>query len=186
MKDEEILALYNARSEEAVVQTARKYGAYCHTVAYRILENESDAEECVNDTYLRAWAAIPPEEPRRLGAYLATITRRLSLNVLRRRHSEKNGGGQLTAVLEELQDCLPSRESTEALTEDIVIRDTLNRFLAQCAVRERHVFLCRYFRMDTTAQIAREQGTTENYVYVTLHRLRKKLRGMLEKEGIVL
>lgn len=102
MDDRQIIALYHERSEAAISETAKKYGKYCHSIAFRILYNEEDCEECVSDTWLRAWESIPPQCPGRLSAFLGKITRNLALNRYKHASREKRGGGQTPLVLEEL------------------------------------------------------------------------------------
>ena len=117
MKDNEIIELYFARDEKAIKETAKRYGKYCHAVANNILGNPSDAEECVNDTYLRAWNAIPPERPRELKLFLAKITRNLALNRYFAEKSEKRGGGEMELVLDELADCIADPADVETVIE---------------------------------------------------------------------
>ena len=108
MEDERILELYFSRDEQAVVETDRKYGPYCFSLAHAILENEQDAEETVNDTYLHTWHAIPPRRPSVLRMFLAKITRNLAFTRWRRNTAQKRGGGEMALVLEELEGCLAS------------------------------------------------------------------------------
>ena len=111
MRDHEIIELYWARNESAIAATAEKYGNYCHTIAYNILRNKEDAEECSNDTYLGAWNSIPPQRPNRLSIYLGKITRNLALNRYKRYTAEKRGHGQVVLALSELEACVPSETS---------------------------------------------------------------------------
>ena len=129
MKDEEILRLYRERSETALTETERQYGALCGTIAQNILRNRQDAEECVNDTWHRAWNSIPPEEPRSLAAYLGRITRNLALNRLQKQNRLKRGGGEMTLIWEELGEMLPDRDTPEQHWERRAIAAALERFL---------------------------------------------------------
>ena len=129
MKDEEILRLYRERSETALTETERQYGALCGTIARNILRNRQDAEECVNDTWHRAWNSIPPEEPRSLAAYLGRITRNLALNRLQKQNRLKRGGGEMTLIWEELGEMLPDRDTPEQHWERRAIAAALERFL---------------------------------------------------------
>lgn len=113
MKDHEIIELYWARNQLAITATADKYGSYCHTIAYNILHNNEDAEECSNDTYLGAWNSIPPQRPNRLSIYLGKITRNLALNRYKRYTAEKRGHGQVELVLSELEACIPANTCVE-------------------------------------------------------------------------
>ena len=186
MEDREIIALYNARSETAIEQTDTEYGAFCHSIAFHILGNAEETAECVSDAYLALWNAIPPHQPQCLRAFLGKITRNLSLNRLEKLRAQKRGGTQTDLVLEELSACIPAQSGAETVTEDIVIRETLNRFLKSLSETERRVFVRRYWYTDPVSEIASGLNISENRVYVMLHRTRKKLRVMLEKEGIVL
>ncbi len=181
MEDHEIVKLYEARMESAVQITAQRYGAYCHAIAYGILRNDEDAEECVSDTYLRAWDAIPPHRPENLRTFLGKITRRLALNRLEKQSAQKRGGGQVPLALEELAECLP--DTAVSLTEEVILRDTLRRFAASLPRQTRVVFLRRYWYLQSVGEIAAALGMSENHVNVTLHRARGRLRDMLEKDG---
>ena len=108
LDDEKIIALFEERNEMAITETKTKYGRYCNTIAYQILQNREDAEECENDTYLDAWNTIPPTRPRMLSIFLGTITRRISLDRLKRKTAEKRGGGEAMLSLHELEECIPS------------------------------------------------------------------------------
>ncbi len=185
MDDHQIVALYWQRSDEAIVQSDAKYGPYCHTVASRILENDQDAEECVNDTWLRAWNAMPPQRPSVLRMFFAKITRNLSFDRVRSRTAQKRGGGELPLVLEELSQCIV-RESP---LEDAVLAQELDRsvraFLRTLPDRECDVFLRRYFFTEPLADIAAGYGLSRNHVSVLLRRTRTKLRDHLQKEGFL-
>lgn len=183
MEDEKIIALYWARSEEAIVRSERKYGAYCGSIAAGILTSREDREECVSDTWLRAWNAMPPQRPCRLAVFFGKITRNLSLDRWRRNHAEKRGLPPLP--LEELQDCIPDGIHGDP-TESVVIVDTLNRFLERLERQQRDLFLRRYWYWSSIRDIARDCGMTESHVKMTLLRLRAALRQLLEEEGIAI
>ena len=186
MEDREIVALYFARDQRAIPASAEKYGAYCHTVAYRILRDQQDAEECVNDTYLRAWEAIPPHRPSRLSVFLGKITRNLSLNRLERYSARKRGGGEVPLALAELAECVPARDSVEEAVDGRLLTQTLEAFLTVRPPLERQAFLRRYWYLQTTGEIAREMAISQGKVKTLLSAGRKALRSHLEKEGIVL
>lgn len=186
MEDTDIIALYWARDERAVSETADKYGRYCHSVAYRILQNNEDSEECVNDTYTGAWNAIPPHRPELFSAFLAKITRRISLNLLRNKTAEKRGTGQYTVTLEELSECIPSSLTAEDTVETHELTRMLNNFLDNLSVEERRVFLCRYWYLDPVKDIAKRFSFGESKVKMMLKRTREKLLIHLKKEGISL
>lgn len=186
MNDSEIIALYMGRSEQAISETSKKYGRYCHYIAYNILRNDEDSEECVNDTYLRTWNSIPPKHPNRLQTFLGKITRNLSLNRWEKLSAKKRGAGQISLVLDELTECIPADENTEDIVENMVIRDILDRFLDELPTKARKIFVRRYWYMSPVKEIANEYGLSESEVTVTLFRTRKKLKNVLEKEGIAL
>ena len=186
MDDRQIIELYNERSETAISETADKYGKYCYYIAYHILYNEQDSEECVNDTYLRAWEAIPPQYPNKLSAFLGRITRNLALNRYRYYMKEKRGYGQTSLVLDELQECVPATESTEQAIEEKLLVEVLNRFLHELPIEKRMMFLRRYWYLSSIKEIAEDYEISEGKVKMTLLRIRNKLKQTLEKEGIVL
>lgn len=184
MEDSRIIDLYWARSEEALSETARKYGRYCHSIARNILNNDEDAEECVSDAYLRAWNAIPPARPARLQTWLGRIVRNLSLNKREKALAEKRGAGQLPLILDELAECIPDGPDGEALTESILIRDVLDRFLEALPPEARRIFVRRYWYLSSLREISEEYGISEGSAAVSLLRTRMKLKSVLEKEGI--
>lgn len=183
MTDDRIIALFFDRNEQAIEEVQKKYGTYCHTVAFGVLNSREDAEECVNDTYLQAWNAIPPQRPQVLSAFLAKITRNLALMRYRANHREKRGAGQLPLALEELQDCLPDA-GNGSITDAVVIRKALNRFLHTLPEPSRGIFLRRYWYVRSISEIAQELGMKESRVKMTLLRTREKLREHLTREGI--
>ena len=186
MDDSKIIELYWDRSEQAISETSKKYGRYCHYIAYSILLNDEDSEECVNDTYLRVWDSVPPHRPNNLQTFLGKITRNLSLNKWEKLSAEKRGAGQASLILDELSECIPAQENTEQTVENIVIKDALDRFLDKLPAEARRMFVRRYFYMSPVKEIANEYGLSESKVTVTLFRARKKLRSALKKEGISL
>lgn len=184
MEDSRIVALYWERDESALTHTRVKYGAYCRTIAQQILHSREDAAECENDTYLRAWNAMPPDRPHGLRAYLGAITRRLSLDRWRGRTTQKRGGGEVAFSLEELGECVPHPDSVPEAVEAGELAAILSAFLRSLPSAECDVFLRRYWYFDSMAQIARRYGYSESKVKMTLSRTRDKLRVHLEKEGI--
>ena len=181
LPDEEIVNLYFDRSEEAIAACQVKYGKSCHTVAYNILRSDEDAEECVNDTWLRAWNSIPPERPTRLGAWLSTVTRRLALTRYEKKTAAKRNGGMETS-LEELSECVTAGSLT--IADEVALSEAINGFLASLPTRTRMIFMRKYWYMDSIADIAKALGMGESAVKVTLHRTREKFRKHLAKEGI--
>ena len=186
MKDREIIGLFRKRSEDAIDETAKKYGKYCHYIAYNILYNEQDSEECVNDTYLNVWNNIPPHNPDKLSAYLGKITRNLALNKWDYYNAGKRGAGKSLLVLEELQECIPDSNKVEQAIEEKYLIEVLNRFLYDLPVEKRMIFLRRYWYLSSIQEIARDYEISESKVKMTLLRVRNKLKQILGKEGIVL
>ena len=186
MSDEQIIALYWERSEFAIVETAAVYGRYCHKIAMNVLANNEDAEECVNDTYARAWSVIPPERPNKLSAFLGRITRNLALNAWEKRQAVKRGGGQLDVVLSELEEVLSDNGSSiERQIEAASIVESLNRFLSEQSDTNRRLFVRRYWHTDSVEEIAIELGMSISKAKSILFRMRKNLKSQLEQEGIV-
>lgn len=185
MDDQKIIDLYFARSEEAITQTDKKYGHYCYSIAYNILTNKEDAEESVSDTYMAAWRAMPPRRPMVLATFLGKLTRHLSIDRWRARSQYKRGGGEIILALEELDQCVSDGMTMEAAFERKRLALVLNRFLESLSVTERRVFLCRYWYLDSIAQIAGYFGFPESKVTSMLHRTRKKFRAVLEKEDLL-
>ena len=186
MKDTDIIDLYWDRNEEAIVQTASKYGHYCYSISYNILQNEEDAEECVSDTYHSAWNVMPPQRPTHLAAFLGRITRNLSLNRFKQYNAQKRGGGQTVLTLSELEDCIPSGTVVEQVVEEKFLAQSISRFLYAQPERKRNVFIRRYWYLDTVDQIAKAYGLTRSNTASMLHRMRCELKVHLEKEGITL
>lgn len=182
MEDKQIVDLYWARSETAVAETEKKYGRYCHYIAYQILYNREDAEEVVNDTYLKAWNTIPPQRPDPLKPYVGMISRQLALDAYEAQHAQKRGG-QVPLALDELAECIPDPDSRADIGESVALSDALDRFLWALPERTRNVFVRRYFYMSTVAEIARDFSMKESNVAMHLLRTRKKLAQFLKKEG---
>lgn len=184
MDDKAILDLYWARSERAIAETGKQYGAYCYSIAYNILSNREDSEESVNDTWLAAWNTMPPKRPAVLSAFLGKMTRYISLNRWKERTRKKRGGGEVILCLEELEGCVGGTKSVE---DELVKKEQLacvNRFLEALPETERKVFLCRYWYFQPVEEIAARFGFTQSKAASMLHRTRQKLRKALEKEGL--
>ncbi len=184
MEDQGIIALFFDRSEQAIEETDKKYGGYCYSIAYNILFNREDSEECVSDTYLAAWNTIPPRRPNFLNAFLAKMTRHISIDRWRKRSAKKRGGGEIILALEELEDCMDS-SSVETGCEKKELTRVLNQFLSSLPETERNVFLCRYWYLDSIQTISEVSGFSQSKVISMLHRLRGKLRKKLSEEGYV-
>ena len=182
MEDKRIVDLYWMRSESAISETDKKYGKYCRYIAERILESEEDAREVQNDTYLQVWNTVPPERPNSLRAYLGAICRNLSLNRYEASHAQKRGG-EVSLALDELSECIADREEQDDINERLC--ELLDSFLATLPKRTRRVFLRRYWYASSISEIAKDYGMSENHVTVMLHRTRKALADILQKEGFL-
>lgn len=184
MDDKQIVDLYWARSEKAIEETEHKFGSYCRTVSYNILANAADAEECVNDTWLKAWNSMPTHRPSLLAPYLGKLTRWLSLTRLREKNSLRRGGGELPLILDELAETLDSGEDTEQELEVRELNRELRRLVNALGKDEKDVFLSRYWYMASVKEIAEKTGFSESKVKTMLHRTRKKLLSQLKEEGL--
>lgn len=183
MEDNEILELFRQRSEKAVTSASDKYKSYCMKIAVNILGTRQDAEECVNDTFFKAWELIPPNDPQMLSAFLGKLTRNLAINMRRKELALKRGGGQTEAVFEELSELIPSGSDIQAEHERKELVGEINAFLRGISKRKRDIFICRYWYCDSVSDIAARFGLSEDNVSVILNRIRKKLRQHLEKTG---
>ncbi len=183
MEDHAIIDLYFARADNAIAETADKYGRYCHTIAYNITQDTLDSEECVNDTYLRAWNAMPPTRPNSLSAFLGRIVRNLSLDRVRRKQAEKRAAEHMEGIREELWDCLPAESDTAKVADDLVLADIINRFLASLPEVTRNIFLRRYWYFSSVKELAADYHMSESKIKMMMMRARESLRAELEKEG---
>ena len=183
VEDSKIIELYWMRDEDAIKETAEKYGSYLHTISYQIVSDIRDAEECVNETYNDAWNAMPPHRPSFLSTFLGKITRRISIDRWRKQNAQKRGKGEIIYALDELEECVSGKECVDREAEYKEIIKLINAFLASLPATERQVFLCRYWYMDSVFAIAKRFGFSKSKVTAMLHRMRTKLRAMLEKEG---
>ena len=182
MEDANIIALLWARNEQALRETHAVYGRKLFTLSNNILRSHEDAEECVNDTYMQTWKAIPPKRPQYYFAFLASVCRNLSLNRLDWNAAAKRSADVVT-LTQEMESCIPDcRRDTEMESREF--RRLLNDFLAGLPKESRLIFLRRYLYADTIAEIAARYGLSESKVKTQLHRTRAKLRTYLEKEEI--
>lgn len=184
MEDVKIIDLYWQRSEAAIDETEKKYSRYCHSISFHILHSEEDAEECVNDTWLSAWNAMPPRRPICLSTFLGRITRNLSLDRFKRYTAEKRGSGQLELALDELDQVIPAADIEEAVHEKELTR-ALDQFLESLSKEKRIIFVKRYWYFLPIKTIAEQMGTSEKQMNSALFRLRKKLKAYLEEEGVL-
>jgi len=184
--DNKIIDLYWERSEAAIGETSKKYYRYCHSISFNILHSNEDAEECVNDTYLGAWNAMPPKRPNCLATFLGKITRNLSLDKFKKYTAEKRGRGQVELVLSELDEVIPSTTSVEQTIDAKELAELLNKYLDSLSKQKRIMFVKRYWYLMTIKAIAEQLSISESQVKSTLFRIRNELKTYLEKEGVVL
>lgn len=184
LSDEQIIDLYFAREEQAIAETDKKYKSYLHTVAYNILANEQDSEECLQDTYLRTWNAIPPERPSVFHAFLAKITRNLSLN----RYDMQRRRGRLPAEavcpMDEVQDFLPDPHGPDDDSLSETVKRVVTSYLEGTTSRKMYVFVSRFFYSYTVSQIAGRLGCSTSTVNKELAQIKRELRACFEREGI--
>ena len=185
MSDDELLALYNARSERAADETYRQFGGYIYTIAYNILGNEQDAEEIVNDTLARLWNHIPPAQPENFYAYTAAAARNLARNRYRQNTAQRRGGGETALILDELRDCPLSPDTVEHEIDRRMLADALNDFLGTLKPLHRKIFVQRYWYCQPVDAIAADLSVSKSRVTVALMRTRQKLRNYLEKEDLL-
>ena len=185
MEDQQIVALFFDRDEQAITQTAAKYGKYLFSIAYHILSSNRDSEEAVNDTYLGAWRSIPPHAPIKLNTYLGKITRRVALGKWKAAYAQKRGGGEIVLALEELGECFSGGDTPEHTMERMELTKAINVFLKALPETEQRVFVCRYWYLYPVKTIAKEFAFSESKVKSMLSRTRMKLKNHLQKEGML-
>ncbi len=183
MDDKAIIELYWNRNDRAVSETAEKYGAYCLKISQNILNNLSDSEENVNDTYLKAWESIPPAKPDFLSAFLGRIARNLAINKYKAKHAEKRIGNEFSVSLDELSLCTPSTVNVENEVEIKKLGWAISDFLRGQKEDVRSIFIFRYFNCDSIEEISAKTGFGQSKIKSVLMRTRAKLRLFLEKEG---
>jgi RNA polymerase sigma-70 factor (ECF subfamily) len=183
MEDFEIVELYWDRNENAITQTDRKYGKYCRKIAFSIVNDKEDMEECVNDTYLQTWNSLPPQRPERLSTYLGKICRNISINLYEKLTADKRGGNETDACLDEISELIGGSSEVEEQLDLTVLTDLINKFLKRCEKQARTVFVQRYWYMMPVKEIAKENRMSDSNVKMTLSRTRDKLKLYLEEEG---
>lgn len=185
MEDKEIIDLYWSRSERAISETQEKYGSRLHLLVKKIVSNDEDSEECVNDTYHAAWCSIPPKRPEYFFAYLAKIARNFAFGVLDYQNAKKRNA-IVVNLSEEMEQCIPARDEYERKMDSEAIAKTISSFLYTQPQQMRVVFVRRYWYFDSIAEISKRLHMSESKVKSILFRMRNKLRIYLEEEGISL
>lgn len=183
MDDTKIIDLYFARSEEAILQTHKKYGRYCYTIAYNILNDVLDSQECVNDTYLKVWETVPPARPSRFSVFIGKITRNLSINRLRYANAKKRSA-ETEVAFEEIDALIP--DSMTDIHDTVFLKSVINSFLARLSKTDRKIFVQRYWYMCQSVDIAKEIGKSDSFVRVKLFRMREDFKKHLKGQGVEL
>ncbi len=186
MQDDKIVELYWRKDEAAIKETQEKYDRYLYKIAYNILADREDSKESVNDTYLGAWNSMPPHKPVTLSTYLGKLTRRISIDVFRRKNREKRKGSQYAMSLAELEECISTGDTTVEAVDAKVLGEALNKFLQGVSEEARYAFIGRYYFMDSMKEVATYCGMSESGAKSLLYRTRQELKEYLEKEGYVL
>ena len=184
--DIQIINLLFESQESGLVKMEEKYKKYCYSIANRIVFDNEDAKECVNDTWLKTWNSIPPNRPENLAGYLAKIVRNLALNCYERKNAKKRGGGQVEMSLDELSECVADSNRVEENIEKKELVTIISNFLQNRDEKKRTIFIQRYFYMEELCDIADRMQMKESSVRSVLSRMRKDLRKYLEEEGIAL
>ncbi len=186
LSDEQIIDLYFAREERAIAETDKKYCQYLHTVAYSILSNEQDAEECLQDTYIKTWNTIPPERPSIFRAFLAKITRNLSLDRYERDNRQKRVPAGACVPLDEVQEFVPDGSDLDREVQAKTIGKVITAYLDATTDRRLYIFVSRYFFALTLPQIAKRLSCSQSLVSKELAEIKRELRILLEEEGIII
>ena len=185
MEDSAIVELYWQRSDRAIAESERKYGSYCDYIARSICSNMEDAKECVNDTWMSAWNAMPEKRPKRLAAFLGCLTRHLAIDRVRAENSQKRGSGELNLALEEISNLVAADSDPAKEAERRELESVIRRWVSGLNETERLLFLGRYYYLLSIPQLAQRFGYSESKTKSLLFRLRGRLRRCLEKEGLI-
>lgn len=190
MEDSTIVEMYWKRDEDAIYWTNQKYGAMCQNIAYSILDSHEDAEECTNDTWLKAWNSMPPLRPRNLKAWLGRVARNLALDRWDRSRALKRGEGaeytnSTEQMWEELGKCIPDSRTPEKEVEGQELGRFLEEWLRSLPGDDRQLFLRRYWYGERVKDLAAERGEMASFTALRLSRIREKLKKALKKEGLM-
>ena len=185
MLDEEIVNLYWKRDERAIQETKTAYGRYLFKIANNILADLEDSRESVNDTYLAAWNSMPPQRPSILSTYLGKLTRRISIDIFRKKNREKRRASEYALSLSELEECISGGNMPEEEIEVKMLANAINEFLRMQPDEARNLFIGRYYFLDSLRDVARYCGMSESKAKTMLFRTRCSLKAHLEKEGFI-
>lgn len=186
MEDEMIVALYWQRDESAIRETEEKFDRYLTKIAYNVLSDLEDSRESVNDTYLAAWNAIPPHRPSVLATFLGKITRRISIDLFRKRSREKRRASEYSISLSELEECLSGGNTTEEAMDAKLLGEAINTYLYTLSYQARNAFIGRYYFLDPLSEVAAYCGMSQSKAKSMLYRTRQGLKAYLQKEGFTL
>lgn len=184
LTDKQIIDLYWHRDESAIEETDKKYGRMLFRIAYNLLSDRMDCEECKNDTYVRAWRSIPPTRPRVLPAYLIEIMRRVAINKYKQKTSQRRVPSELTVSMDELRDSLQNEASLGSERDAAEIGEAISAFLRELPERRRHIFIERFYFAEPVEEIATELSVSVATIYRELERIRKDLKVYLERNDI--
>jgi RNA polymerase sigma-70 factor (ECF subfamily) len=184
MTDTQIIDLYLQRSESAIDETAKQFGGYCNTIAMNVLHNREDADECVNDAYLKVWNSIPPERPRVFQSFLGKIVRNAALDCYKFRNRQKRGGGETVLLFDELQECISSADNVENAVDIKDLGKAIDDFLRSINRQDAAFFIRRYWYSDSVPKIAKMYSAGESKVKMSLSRTRKKFKDELVQKGV--
>lgn len=182
MDDIKIITLYNERNESAITESNQKYGNFCYVIAFNILNDNSDSEECVNDTWYRAWNTIPPEQPASLKGFFGKITRNLALDKYKFNRRQKRGSGETELAWEELK----TEDISNPVEKELLLKELgeqISLFLNKISERDRNIFISRYYFVYPVSEISERFGLNEKYVSNILSRTRKRLLKFLAERG---
>lgn len=185
LEDKQIVNLYFSRKEQAISETKSKYSSFCRKIAFNILSNNEDTDECENDTYLKMWNSIPPNRPASLKAYIGKITRNIAIDLWKKNHTQKRNTG-IEILFSELEDVISSTSQIENEYELAELTSTINKWLSTLSKQEQSLFVLRYWQGESVKNIAKQWNTSPGKLSSKLFRLRKSLKSALEKEGIYL
>ena len=184
MDDKQIVDLYWERSETAISETAKKYGRYCHYIAFNVLHNDEDSEECVNDTYFSLWKTIPPTIPTILKSFIAKITRNKAINMYEKKTASKRSNGQMEVSIDELTECFDSSDDAQSRVERQETIAALNEFLEGLDKNKRIYFIQRYWYMTPIKEIAAKNNISEGSLKTMLSRIRADLKKYIKARGL--
>lgn len=186
ISDDEIIELYWGRNEDAIQETDNKYGQFLYRIAYNILYEHRDCEECKNDTYLGVWNAIPPTKPRAFCAFITQIMRHVAINAYYKKTSKKRIPSELTVSMEECEGFIGRADSMD----DVMIAKEVGRiisdFVRGLSDKRQYIFMSRFYMVESVEVIAGELHLTESTVYKELTKLKKELKDRLEAEGVTI